>query len=58
MGGEMGATPDPAELRYSSIVSLGAGLSVGYLLADPITGVLMGVFLLTGIVATLQHLRA
>jgi divalent metal cation (Fe/Co/Zn/Cd) transporter len=54
----MGTKPNPTELRYSSVVSLGTGLSVGYLLADPITGIMIGVFVLTGIVAALQHVRA
>jgi hypothetical protein len=31
------------------------GLTIGYLLADPITGAVMGVFILAAVVAGLQH---
>lgn len=53
----MGTKLNSAELRYSSIASLGLGLTIGYLLADPISGAVMGVFVLTGIVAALENIR-
>jgi len=55
---EMSTRPNPTELRYSSMVCMSVGLSLGYLLADPVTGIVLGVFILTGVVAALQHTRA